>query len=113
MRLLLALALALAGCPAPEPAHPELAEGGRPPADSPDAEDPPEGSAAIPACSRACAALERLGCPEAERPDGGRTCYAVCADAERGGKFSLKPSCVAASKSVAELRACGTVRCGK
>jgi hypothetical protein len=114
--LVAALVLALAGCPAvpPEPPHVEIADGGYPTAhaDSSDAEDPPVELATFPICAKACATLKRLGCPEAARPDGGRTCYAVCAEAEKGGHFSLRPSCVAPAVSVEELRACKTVRCG-
>lgn len=62
-------------------------------------------------CTQACVKLAFLGCPEATKPDGGKTCYRLCADAEASGKFSLKPACVAAAKDVDGVRACGTVRC--
>lgn len=62
-------------------------------------------------CTQACVKLAFLGCPEAAKPDGGKTCYRLCADAEASGKFSLKPACVAAAKDVDGVRACGTVRC--
>lgn len=94
------------GCPpAPEPPHTDPNDGGE------DGEDPPVESATFPICAKACATLKRLGCPEADRPDGGSTCYAVCAKAERSGKFGLRPSCVAVSKSQADVKACGSIRC--
>ena len=61
-------------------------------------------------CTEACDTLAYLNCPEAEQRDGGDTCRSVCMTAELG-KFGLKPACVAAAKSVTEVRACGTVRC--
>lgn len=118
MRLLLGALFAtlLAGCPVtpPEPPHVEVGDGGSyppGPMDPVDAEDPPPESANYPVCARACANLKRLGCPEAERPDGGRTCYAVCADAEKSGKFPLKPICIATAKDVVDVKSCKTVRC--
>lgn len=103
----------LTACPPPaDPPHAEATDGYPPgPSDPADAEDPPIETATFPICAKACAALKRLGCPEAERPDGGSTCYALCAKAEASGKFGLRPSCVAASKTQADTRACGTIRC--
>jgi hypothetical protein len=114
--VMLAGLLALVGCPppfAPDLQHADAADGSYPQGvgDPADADDPAIEAAAYPTCARACAALKRLGCPEAERPDGGGTCYAVCAQAEASGKFGLRPSCVAASKSLVDVRACGSVRC--
>ena len=110
----LSIAALMLGCPpAPDPPHVESTDGGYPPgpADSADAEDPPIELATFPICAKACASLKRLGCPEAERPDGGSTCYAICAKAETSGKFGLRPSCVAGAKSIVELRGCASVRC--
>lgn len=104
----------ITGCPLPpEPPQGDVTDGGYPPGplDSADTEDPPVELATFPICAKACAALKRLGCPEAERPDGGSTCYAVCAKAEKSGKFGLRPNCVAASKTITDVKACGTIRC--
>jgi hypothetical protein len=65
------------------------------------------------ACSRACAKLKAVGCPEAEQIDGGLACVDLCDKAEASGKFTLKPECVAAAASVEAVRACGSVRCAK
>lgn len=64
-----------------------------------------------PACKAACEALERLGCPEAKPADAGQGCQEVLEHAQTSGKFDLKPYCVAAAKSRADLAKCGTVRC--
>jgi hypothetical protein len=91
------LALALAAChPGPEPApRPPLA----------DAEAPaPE------ACGAACAVLARLGCPEAAPTAAGEPCDAFCVRVERSGKFSLRPTCVAAAVNRDDLGKCN-VRC--
>jgi hypothetical protein len=68
-------------------------------------------AARYPMCAKACANLATLGCPEARRVDGGQTCYAVCVHTEETHKFDLKPTCLAAAKTVAEAKACGSVRC--
>jgi hypothetical protein len=94
------IALAIAGCPLVL---------GCPRPEPPAAPDPPP--AVVVDCARACERLGELGCPEAETPDGGKACLVVCVDAEREGKYSLKPACVAVAHTSAELRACGTVRC--
>lgn len=104
----------LTGCPqTPEPPHVDPIDGGYPPGqvDALDGEDPPVETATVPACAKACKNLKALGCPEAERLDGGSTCYAVCAKAEQSGKFGLHPSCVAAAKTAGEARNCGSIRC--
>lgn len=74
-------------------------------------DDPPYVDAAAPACLLACARLRELGCPEAERPDGGESCYQTCARLELGGHFSLRPACVSDAGTVDRVRTCGTVRC--
>lgn len=107
------LAFTCVGCPKPNPPVPPPDvtttdsgdDGGA------DPEDPPLDAAAFPDCVRACSKLKSLGCPEAAKPDGGKTCYTVCADAERSGKFSLNPKCVGAASDVAGLAVCKTVRC--
>lgn len=60
-------------------------------------------------CDEACAELAALGCPEA-LPAGGQSCSRVCVHT-LGGVFDLKPACIAAAHSRAEVRACGTVKC--
>ncbi len=101
----------LVACPAPTPV---------PPAPDADASGVPDAAPLTPTdgatptlddCSRACARLSTLGCPEALTPDGGRSCYEVCTKAEATGKFSLNPKCVAGAASKDALFACGTVRC--
>lgn len=76
-------------------------------------EEPSEDAARYPDCSRACTRLRALGCSEGLTPDGGLTCYAVCAKAEVSGNFSLNPKCVAGAGSRDALAACKTVRCLK
>lgn len=82
--------LVLLACGSPPPPAPPPAPAG----------DDPEG---------ACATLARLGCPEAQ------LAAAVCPDVlRRAGELrDLRTGCIAAARDVAELRACGTVRCGR
>lgn len=91
-----------AECPQRPPA---VDDGGAP--DAPPVE--PEGLER--ACGNACAQLAQLGCPEANPNPGGESCYTICAKAETSRKFTLKPACLAAAKTVPAVRACGTVRC--
>jgi hypothetical protein len=60
-------------------------------------------------CGRACARLSQLGCPESNTNQRGATCYQVCTKAAHVQRLPL--SCVSRSTSVAEVRACGFVRC--
>lgn len=112
-------ALLALGCPAPEPKQPETIQDAgadgfpQTSGDPGDSEDPTVAAALFPDCVKACVTLHTLGCPEAEKPAGGKTCYAICRDAEKSVGFSLKPACVAQAKSVTEVRACKTVRCQK
>lgn len=108
----------IGGCPTPAPKPPPVPDASDAsvvdPGLVPDPDDPGEAAdASSPACVHACSQLKKLGCPEAAKPDGGKTCYKVCADAEASGKFSLKPMCVAGAQSIEQLRTCGTVRCKK
>ena len=97
---------ALIACQAPCPKPPENG------ADAGAAEE--EGSRIkYPQCVKACVVLERLDCPEARKLDGGLNCYGVCAETVSSGKFDLKPECVGAASTLAEVRACGSVRCQK
>lgn len=75
-------------------------------------EEPTLDAARFPECALACTHLRLLGCEEGRTPDGGLSCYAICAKAEASGTFTLKPACVAAAPSKEALRKCGTVRCG-
>ena len=116
----LAVAWLVAGCPPPPKPPPTDADAQvidvvTPESGAADAGDDsdPDGALRSPACKNACLRLRQLGCPEAETPDGGKTCYMLCADAEASGKFRLKPDCVAAAQTVETVRACGTVRCQK
>jgi len=97
------------GCPAPAPQHPVVDVSDA----SVDPSDDVDGAVRFPACQAACARLRSLGCPEASTPDGGRSCYRLCADAEESRKFDLKPACVAGALDVATVRSCGSVRCQK
>lgn len=99
--------LIVMGCPIPEP---------KPPVVNPDAsqdasEDAMDSSLRYPVCAKACEKLAILGCPEAMPMDAGKSCYLLCADATESKKFDLKPACIADSKSIDDVKACGTVRC--
>lgn len=101
----------LAACCKPQPqgipvVDIDAADAGDPDAGGPDDTDPD--AARVPACARACRTLKKLRCPEAQKPDGGLTCYAVCEKAELSGNRSLSPECVAAAGSVESVRACKT-----
>lgn len=54
------------------------------------------------ACPGACATLAKLHCPEATP-----TCVTFCTDAEESGFLSIHPECVAESRDVSGVRACG------
>jgi hypothetical protein len=62
-------------------------------------------------CSTACANLKRIGCPEGDTPDGGKSCVSICEAAEASGKFNLQPACVSVAKTKDDVRACKSVRC--
>ncbi len=110
IKLLLLSALFASTCevgpfpkPAPQPDPPS-------PWDSSDAAPPaPEevDGAAPSACSRACAKLAALGCPEAKPTTGGASCIQVCANAESSGVVSLDPDCVSRAASCKAAVACG------
>lgn len=114
-------AYATAGCPTPAPKPPphDASDASDAPFDAgfdgPVPEGEPDAALKYPACAAACAKMaeKAIDCPEAAKPDGGKTCYRLCADAEESGKFNLKPACIAGAKDVAGVRACGTVRCKK
>lgn len=62
-------------------------------------------------CAAACANLVRLGCPEGH-PSGGRTCLEVCNHTQSTHLTDLHTACLAAAKSVTEVKACKSVTCG-
>lgn len=83
---------------APSPAHhlPDTgfaAAGGAPDVTSP--------------CARACAALARMGCAEAQPTTNGAPCAAVCENAEQSGVVSFNPECVASAESCSIAAHCG------
>jgi hypothetical protein len=85
-------------------------------ADAADSQD--DGSSNIeaghyPVCMAMCLNLAKHLCPEALGVDGGDSCYALCVHSEGTKQFNLKPACIVAAKTDADIRACGTVRCKK
>lgn len=59
------------------------------------------------ACANACANLASLGCPEGVAPD----CVSVCDHTQATKLTDFKPDCLAAAKSQAAAKACGSVSC--
>lgn len=98
-------AYSFGGCKVPAPKPPLV--------DASDASTATLDAALQDACSAACGQLGKLGCPESNTPDGGKSCVQLCRDAEASGKFSLKPMCVSGAQTIEQLKACGTVRCLK
>lgn len=80
-----------------------LEHGPLPPSPQPDQSD------AIDACKPACQQLRFLGCPEGSPSVSGNACEATCARALELRDLPLR--CWADADSVAELRACGSIRC--
>lgn len=60
-------------------------------------------------CARACKNFSTLGCPEAWKLPGGKTCVEICKS--NAGLSSFDPECVAAAKSKVEVRKCPVTRC--
>lgn len=60
-------------------------------------------------CGRACASLRRLGCPEGQPSRKGVSCYRTCL--EMASLERIPAECWASAGTVADLRACGRVRC--
>jgi hypothetical protein len=56
-------------------------------------------------CANACAAVRRFGCPEAA------DCQTTCTKATTAKLTNLQLSCLANAKSLAKLKACGSVAC--
>lgn len=60
-------------------------------------------------CVRACANLAAVGCPEGSGSLGGEPCSVTC---QRASELRPLPvTCWAASRSSAEAKACGSLRC--
>lgn len=88
---LIALALALVGCPrAPQDPPPPTPE----PAPAPDA------------CEPACAKFRDLDCEEGKPTPKGAPCEDVCRNAEESGAITLNPLCVLAAQTCDEARRC-------
>lgn len=62
-------------------------------------------------CARACKQYSVLGCPEAKKPMGGRTCVETCKAI--GPISSFDAMCVVAAKDATAARKCPQVRCLK
>jgi len=62
-------------------------------------------------CAQACSCMNSLSCPEANPPDSGDNCETVCNHTIDSGVFDMKPACLAAAQTLADLQACGTVKC--
>ena len=129
-------ACAAKACPEPQVVE-VVVDGGSPPAPKPDETTVvvtlPDGGSIVlegepfdaasgyssPDCAAACANLARVrdatrpnGCPEAKTVPGEDSCYVVCRRAAAtNGRIDFKPRCIAAAKTIATLRACGTYRC--
>jgi hypothetical protein len=56
-------------------------------------------------CERACANLQRLGCPEGN-PGGGDSCMAQCQDIEASGIATVRPACQATITSCDQIDRC-------
>lgn len=67
-------------------------------------------SVGVSKCTKACKTLSDLGCPESKIPPPG-DCVSTCIHMQNTRGMDMRPECVAASKSVSEVRKCGTVRC--
>ena len=97
----------LGGCPRPSPVVPQVdADGG----DDAGMDAPDEASLV---CAKACAALKKIGCPEAETTPKGDSCVVVCNHTQASKKFDMKPACLAKAETVGDVQFCGTVRCLK
>jgi hypothetical protein len=81
------------------------------PGAAPEFAGPASGDGAHPdECTRACAQLGVLQCPEAEPTPGGITCAELCVRMETSGAGDVRTGCIVRAKSAADVRACG-VRC--
>ena len=61
-------------------------------------------------CAAACANLVKLGCPEGH-PKAGKSCLDVCNHTQSTHLTDLHTACLAAAKSVPEVKACKSVTC--
>ncbi len=75
---------------------------------NPDAQpQPPPPPPVQDACSAFCAILTQLGCSEGAQAN----CASTCRHVIDSGLTDLKISCVSAAKTVAQVKACGSVKC--
>lgn len=75
-RVILVLAVLLAGCPNQEVIRPNPVQ----PTDTP-------------SCATACAKLEKMGCEEGKPLEDGTSCTKFCEDTQKAG-HALRPSCI-------------------
>lgn len=68
-----------------------------------------EASSGSTPCARACKNLSRLGCPEAWKLPGGRTCVEICKMI--GPISSYDPACVEKAQDVSDVRKCPSITC--
>lgn len=76
-----------------------------------EADQSPEAVARTSPCSRACAALSLIGCPESVQLPGGDTCVVNCNKLVKISTFD--PECIAAAKSATAVRKCPQIVCQK
>lgn len=62
------------------------------------------------ACARMCKSLLAIGCSEAKvEPPG--DCLSTCENIKSQPGMALNVECIAAAKTISQVRKCGTVRC--
>ncbi len=61
-------------------------------------------------CHNACEVVIKF-CPHEAAFENNAACEKVCEHTQETKTFDMKPACLAVARSVAEVRACGTVRC--
>lgn len=76
-----------------------------------EADQSPEALGRATPCSRACASLSLLGCPESKQKPGSFTCIEACGKLAKISSFD--PECVALAKNVDAVRKCPQVTCKK
>ncbi len=62
-------------------------------------------------CAVSCRSLDMLGCPEAKKLEGGKTCYETCIDILPVSNYNT--DCVVRAKTVDAVRKCPMVKCLK
>lgn len=110
---LVALFVTLAACSAnPEPRQVVITclEGGDAGAPEPfESDTSPEAVGGVTTCARACRNLSKLGCPEAWKLPGGRTCTETCKKILPISSYD--PICVENAKNIDEVRKCPQITC--